>query len=319
MLFEYAQQRGVNLIAADIGGDTTDIYSVYNGVFNRSLNAGIGLTYGISNIVKESGIEKVLRWLPTMMDERSVRNIIWNMMIKPSQNLTNEEKEVQSAVAREAIRLGIEAHKVIASRLKGVVTGRTLSDMFEQALEPTLLNMMRTHVVLGKGDAFTGNTLENSMMILLDSLQPEGVTELYLDSMNLASPLGNLLAQDRQTAMELYNINALRFIGTCIAPSGSLDINQDAFRMEFTNQYGSKTSHTFKFGELTAIPIKEKSEIDANFIPYKLDLGSGRGKVVKKSIKSGKLGLIIDTRGRPLKKYRQPVKLLPFETLGREY
>ncbi|MCJ7732295.1 glutamate mutase L, partial [Candidatus Bathyarchaeota archaeon] len=167
MLYEYAQQTGVNLIAADIGGDTTDIYSVYNGVFNRSLNAGIGLTYGISNIVKEAGIDKVLRWLPSMMDERTVRNIIGNMMVKPHQDLSSEEKQIQSAIAREAIRMGVDNHKVIASRLKGVVLDRNLSDMFDQALEPTLINMMRTQLVIGKGDAFQSQTVEESLMILL--------------------------------------------------------------------------------------------------------------------------------------------------------
>ena len=64
--------------------------------------------------------------------------------------------------------------------------------------------------------------------------------------------------------------------------------------------------------------LKEKSTIDVNFTPYKLDLGSGRGKLVKKEIRAGKLGFIVDTRGRPMEKHRQPVKLLPFEVLGRE-
>jgi len=317
MLYEYALQNGVNLIAADIGGDTTDIYSVYNGVFNRSLNAGIGLTYGISNIVKEAGIDKVLRWLPAMMDERSVRNIIGNMMIKPPQNLSSEEQQIQAAVAREAIRLGVEGHKVIASRLKGVITERTLSDMFDQALEPTLLNMMKTQVVVGKGDAFSDQTMENSLMILMDAVQPEGITDLYLDPDNMAAPLGNMLDHDKETSLDLYPKHGLQFIGTSIAPSGILTDSQEALRMEFTNLQEVKVSHSFSYGELTMIPLKDMDSIELNLIPNRLDLGSGRGKVVKKVVRAGKLGLIVDTRGRPMEKSRQPIKLLPIEALGR--
>jgi len=317
MLYEYALQNGVNLIAADIGGDTTDIYSVYNGVFNRSLNAGIGLTYGISNIVKEAGIDKVLRWLPAMMDERSVRNIIGNMMIKPPQNLSSEEQQIQAAVAREAIRLGVEGHKVIASRLKGVITERTLSDMFDQALEPTLLNMMKTQVVVGKGDAFSDQTMENSLMILMDAVQPEGITDLYLDPDNMAAPLGNMLDHDKETSLDLYPKHGLQFIGTSIAPSGILTDSQEALRMEFTNLQEVKVSHSFSYGELTLIPLKDMDSIELNLIPNRLDLGSGRGKVVKKVVRAGKLGLIVDTRGRPMEKSRQPIKLLPIEALGR--
>ena len=315
VLYEYAQRNGVNLLAADIGGDTTDIYSVYDGIFNRSLNAGIGLTYGICNIVKEAGIDKVLRWLPAIMEERSVRNTIGNMMIKPQQGLSSEEKQIQAAVAREAIRLGVENHKVIASRLKGVLISRTLSDMFEQALEPTLINMLKTPVVLGKGDAFRSQTVEDSMMILMDSLQPEGISELYLDPENMAAPLGNLVDHNKKTALDLFMSDGLRFIGTCIAPKGALKDGQTALRLEFTDPIGEKAVHSFSSGELSVIPTREA--VDISLTPFKSDLGAGRGKTVKQRVRAGMLGLIVDTRGRPMTKYRQPVKILPFEDLGR--
>lgn len=314
MLFEYAQQQGVNLLAVDVGGDTTDVYSVYNGVFNRSLNAGIGLTYGIGNIVKEAGIDNVLRWLPSSFEERDVRNIIGNMMIKPHEKITSEERRIQAAIAREAIKLGVNGHKAIAQRLKGVVTERTLSDMFEQALEPTLLNMMKTQLVVGKGDAFKNQTIEDSTMILLDSLQPEGVTELYLDPENMAAPLGNLVDHDRLTALDLYG-DSLEFIGTCIAPRGELKTEKDALRIDFED---ADVSHVFKYGELTVVPMKSTEIGEAQIVPYRLDVGAGRGKTIKRNIRAGKLGLIVDTRGRPMTRYRQTVKLLPFEALGRK-
>ena len=314
MLYEYAQQQGVNLLAVDIGGDTTDVYSVYNGVFNRSLNAGIGLTYGIGNIVKEAGIDNVLRWLSSSFEERNVRNIIGNMMIKPHEKITSEERRIQAAIAREAIKLGVTGHKAIAQRLKGVVTERTLSDMFEQALEPTLLNMMKTQLVVGKGDAFKNQTIEDSTMILLDALQPEGVTELYLDPENMAAPLGNLVDHDRLTALGLYG-DSLEFIGTCIAPRGELKTEKDALRIDFED---ADVSHVFKYGELTVVPIKSTEIVEAQIVPYRLDVGAGRGKLIKRNIRAGKLGLIVDTRGRPMTRYRQTVKLLPFEAIGRE-
>ncbi|MCB2173386.1 glutamate mutase L [archaeon] len=314
MLYEYAQQQGVNLLAVDIGGDTTDVYSVYNGVFNRSLNAGIGLTYGIGNIVKEAGIDNVLRWLPSSFEERNVRNIIGNMMIKPHEKITSEERRIQAAIAREAIKLGVNGHKAIAQRLKGVVTERTLSDMFEQALEPTLLNMMKTQLVVGKGDAFKNQTIEDSTMILLDSLQPEGVTELYLDPENMAAPLGSLVDHDRLTALDLYG-DSLEFIGTCIAPRVELKTEKDALRIDFVD---ADVSHVFKYGELTVVPMKSTEIVEAQIVPYRLDVGAGRGKPIKRNIRAGKLGLIVDTRGRPMTRYRQTVKLLPFEAIGRE-
>lgn len=317
LLYEYAVKEDINLIAADIGGDTVDIYSVYDGVFNRSLNAGIGLTYGISKIVKETGIENVLRWLSPLKEERRVRNIIGNMMIRPYKELSIEEKEIQSAVVREAIRLGMEKHKEVASRLKGVITERTLSDMFDQALEPTLINMMKTHVIIGKGEVFKTQTIEESTRIILDSMQPIGLSELYLDSENMAAPLGNLLSQDRKTALKLYTENGLRFMGTCIAPSGLLKEEKECLKIEF-NLNGVKKTHLFSYGELNILPLEEGREIDLLLVPMRMDMGKGIGRSINKEVKTGELGLIIDTRGRPMERYKQFVKLLSLDEMRRE-
>ncbi|MCW4049000.1 MAG: glutamate mutase L [Candidatus Bathyarchaeota archaeon] len=316
MLYAYAQTRGVNLIGVDIGGETTDVYSVYNNVFNRSLNADIGLTYGISNISKEAGIENILRWLPPGMDERTVRNIIGNMMIKHSDTLMVEEKTVQRAVAREAVRLGIELHKGIASRLKGVVTDRTLSDMFSQALEKTLINMMKTHVIVGKGDVFREQSAEESAMILIDSLQPMGFTELYIDKTSMMAPLGNLLTHNKEAALSLFTDSCLMSLGTCISPKGQLKEGEDALTVGFRKSDGSTIEWTLKYGEVKILPFRDMEQVELFLNPNKMNLGAGKGKVMTRTVMGGELGVIIDARGRPLEKYRKSVTLMEVDALG---
>jgi hypothetical protein len=127
----------------------------------------------------------------------------------------------------------------------------------------------------------------------------------------MAAPLGNLVDHNRKTALELY-ADSLQFVGTCIAPKGELKEGQEALRINI-----NETSHVFNYGELTVIPMKSES-LEVELVPLRLDLGAGRGKVIKRIIRAGKLGLIIDTRGRPMARYRQSVKLLPFEALGRD-
>src|SRR5678816_2783744 len=56
-----ARRDGINLIGVDIGGATTDVFSVFNGVFNRTVSANLGMSYSISNVVAEAGIANVLR------------------------------------------------------------------------------------------------------------------------------------------------------------------------------------------------------------------------------------------------------------------
>src|SRR5437867_5674845 len=59
-----AKRDGIAVIGVDIGGATTDVFSVFQGVFNRTVSANLGMSYSVSNVMAESGIENILRWVP---------------------------------------------------------------------------------------------------------------------------------------------------------------------------------------------------------------------------------------------------------------
>lgn len=309
ILYSYAQSEGVNLIAVDVGGDTTDVYSVFDCVFNRSLNADIGLTYGLSNILKTSGVDKVLSWLGNI-DERTVRNIIANMMIKHPEHLDSTQIEVQAVLAREAIYLGLMKHRNIASRLKGTQINRTLSDMFDQVLDNTRIDLKKTDLIIGKGQVFSQQTIEDSALILIDSIQPEGFTELAIDVNGYSSHIGNLLEHEEVDALNLYKSSCLNVISTCVAPVGSSKPGSDALTV--TLETGLREELTVPYGELNILPLRG-IEVEASFTPIRLDLGKGKGKTVSRKLQGGSLGIIIDTRGRPVKRQRKPAGLLSLE------
>ncbi len=308
MLYAYAQDNGINIIGVDVGGDTTDVYSVFDSVFNRSLNADIGLSYGLTNILKTTGIKNILRWL-SGSEEKQVRNIIGNLMINHQEHFNSKQLSTQSALAREAISLGIEKHKGIASRLKGSLLDRTLSDMFEQEIVNTRINMMKTDVILGKGDVFKHQSDEESALILIDSLQPEGITELALDKSSLAAPLGNLLDHNKEASLSLFK-ESISLLGTCIAPVGNARPGENV--LQITLETGAKEEYMIKQGELNILPIRDK-EVKLNLLPIRSDLGRGRNKTITRTVRGGCLGLIIDTRDRPISGRGKPLGLLPYE------
>ncbi|HEV3301230.1 MAG TPA: glutamate mutase L, partial [Planctomycetaceae bacterium] len=45
-----ARQEGINAVGVDIGGATTDVFSVFSGNFNRTVSANLGMSYSISNV-----------------------------------------------------------------------------------------------------------------------------------------------------------------------------------------------------------------------------------------------------------------------------
>jgi uncharacterized protein (TIGR01319 family) len=302
ILYAYAQERKMNMLAFDVGGATTDVYSVYNGVFNRSLNADIGMTYGISNIMKEAGVENLMRWMPEGLGEKEVRNIVGNIMALQPSTLTGEEAMVVQAAAREAIRLGLELHRNYVTRLKGVGIERTIADLFDQFIEASLLDLMKTHAVIGRGGIFTDEqTNRNAALLLLDAVQPEGITEIMVDRSSVLPHLGILADLNSEAALQILTEECLHRLGTCVAASGRAAEGAEAMSLRLTRADGSVVEETAAFGELKAIPLSADETARLEVMPAKrLDVGRGKGKELAVEVTGGEYGIIVDARGRPM-------------------
>ncbi|MCP4710201.1 MAG: methylaspartate mutase, partial [Planctomycetes bacterium] len=180
-----AKEENINIVGVDIGGATTDIFSVFDEIFNRSVSANLGMSYSISNVFAEAGIENIMRWVPFELDEPDLRNRIKNKMIRPTtipQSLA--ELMIEHAVAREALRLAFEQHKSLAVGLKGIQQDRTISDTFEQSMTgETLINLMDLDLIVGSGGVLShAPRRTQSAQMMIDAFLPEGITQLAVDS-----------------------------------------------------------------------------------------------------------------------------------------
>ncbi|MDP2961099.1 MAG: glutamate mutase L, partial [candidate division Zixibacteria bacterium] len=45
-----ADEEGIEVVGVDIGGATTDIFSVFQTIFNRTVSANLGMSYSVSNV-----------------------------------------------------------------------------------------------------------------------------------------------------------------------------------------------------------------------------------------------------------------------------
>jgi len=135
-----AKRDRLAVVGVDIGGATTDVFSVFRvpdsdeTVFNRTVSANLGMSYSVSNVMAEAGIDNILRWVPFAVDEVELRNRIKNKMIRPTTiPQTLDDLVIEQAICREALRLSFEQHKALAVGLKGKQTARDISDVIEQS------------------------------------------------------------------------------------------------------------------------------------------------------------------------------------------
>ena len=295
-----AETENIEVVGVDIGGATTDIFSVFQGQFNRTVSANLGMSYSICNVLAESGFNNVARWVPFDMDEANLTNRIGNKMIRPTtvpQSL--EALIIEQAIAREALRLSFEQHKEFAVHLKGVQTERTISDAFEQTSSgETLVNLMKLDMLVGSGGVLShAPRRHQAARMLIDAFLPEGITQLAVDSIFMMPQLGILSTIHPKAAVEVFEKDCLIRLGTCVAPVGKTKPDQRVLQYEI-NLSNERIGGELMAGELKLIPAPFEP-IRIKLTPDKgLDIGAGKNEILETEIYGGVVGIILDGRGR---------------------
>lgn len=300
-----ARKEKIAVIGVDIGGATTDVFSVFQEIFNRTVSANLGMSYSISNVLAESGIENIMRWLPVEIDERDLRNRIRNKMIRPTTiPHTLEDLKIEQAIAREALRLAFEQHKSMAVGLKGIQQERTISDAFSQTMTgETLIDLMGLNLIIGSGGILSHAPRRNqAALMLIDAFLPEGITRLAVDSIFMMPHLGVLSTVHEKSATEVFNKDCLIPLGTCIAPVGEAKEGAKVLKLAVDRGNGKTEEHQVTYGELKLLPLGIDEKAKVTLHPEKqFDVGDGRGKSIEATIGGGIVGAVLDCRGRPFR------------------
>ncbi len=298
-----AENQGINVVGVDIGGATTDVFSVFDGTFNRTVSANLGMSYSISNVCSEATMPNILRWVHLDMDERELRNRVKNKMIRPTTIPQTQEALIfEQAVAREALRLAYKQHKEFATTLKGVQQQRTVGDTFSQESGgQTIVDNMKLNLLVASGGVLShAPQMHQTAMMLIDAFQPEGITTLAKDSIFMMPHLGVAAQVHPKAAMEVFDRDCLIYLGSVIAPAGHGKMDKPCFSYEIKGETLNESGEIV-FGEVKLLPLGIDETASVSLEPAKtFDLGNGAGKKITGEVKGGTVGLILDGRGRPL-------------------
>jgi len=298
-----AKRRSQNIMSVDIGGATTDVFSVFQGIFNRSVSANLGMSYSAANVLEEAGHEKVLRWLPRSLSQGELEDKIMNKMIRPTViPQTLEDLLLEQSLAREALRLSLDQHRELAVGLKGIQQNRTIGDTFLQSRTgATLVDMMSLDLLIASGGCLSHAPRRNqAMSMILDSFQLEGITQVAVDSVFMMPHLGVLASLDREIALQVMEQDCLIPLGTVVSPRGRFRGNGWVLRVAFEGE-GAPSPVEVCFGEIVLVPLAPGRSVRAEIRPRSpLDLGEGKGRPLRRVLTGGQVGLVLDGRGRPL-------------------
>lgn len=260
-----------NVMAVDIGGATTDMFSNILNEYFRTVSANYGMSYSISNVLKDAGLENVQRWLPSQIDEKYLFNYVGNKMLYPTYNPTDDKQiAIEQAVAREAIRMSKKQHlkmnfntkqlgfldKIKASR--NDLEKITEAFYLDRELEKRKFHMHDIDILIGAGGVISHTTnQQQALSMIYHGFQPEGITEIWKDRDFITPHLGKLSSIDQKTAVEILENECFEKVGVAIRPVGKKwKANQKVMTIDWKNE-----KLEIKSGELRYFANTEKNEL----------------------------------------------------------
>jgi uncharacterized protein (TIGR01319 family) len=305
MVLSAAKRWSMQILAVDIGGATTDVFSVFRGeenedIFNRTVSANLGMSYSVANVLLEAGEDNIRRWLPFEISAGEMRDRLRNKMIRPTSiPYLLDDLILEQAVCREALRLALIHHKRLATGLKGGRTAVGIGELFKARRGYDLVDMMQLDLIIGSGGVLShAPDRRSTAFMLLDAYEPEGITRLAVDSIFMMPHLGVFSTVHPEAAAEIFARDCLVDLGTVIAPVGRVRVGEPILTLELDDGRSLRASG----GELYILELESDREVGAKIIPESrhIDIGSGAGVSYEGTLKGGFAGIIIDTRGRPI-------------------
>ena len=108
----YSRRKNKKIFAFDMGGATTDCYSIAEDVTKRSVAANLGMTYSLPHVIKQCGIKKIMSILGKKCSEKEVLNFIGNRYIRPvTVSETEHELKIEEAIAKNIIAEAFSMHQ----------------------------------------------------------------------------------------------------------------------------------------------------------------------------------------------------------------
>jgi uncharacterized protein (TIGR01319 family) len=302
----YATQTGQNVLCVDIGGATTDVFSVFvdkAGVhaFNRTVSANLGMSYSVANVLVEAGVAHIARWLPFEISETELRDRLRNKMIRPTSiPQTLEDLWLEQAVCREALRLSLDHHRSLAIGLEAK-REKGIADVFKQSSERyELVDLMKLDVAIGSGGVLShAPSRMQAALMLVEGFGLQGITQLAVDSIFMMPHLGVLASVHPQAAREVFENDCLIYLGPSVVPVYPVKRQvQGALATVFLDEkeIGSVTT-----GAVTQLPTPSTGKGVIRVVPSHgfVDVGAGPGKTFEREVNLGECGVVCDGRNRP--------------------
>ncbi len=284
----HVTKKGV--LGIDVGASATTVAAAFCSDLSLNVFPQLGLGSGLAEVHDPAMLKEILSWLTVEYSEITLRDYLYNKSLHPaSVPATEEEMAVEQAIARYVLRQAIR----MATRYFPAQASAP-----DERLLPWFEPIVATGSVLTQAPS-----LAQSALMLLDGLQPNGVTTLMLDQNQIVSALGAAAVLNPLLVVQTLDSNSFLHLGTVVAPVGNANPGSPVLRLKMSYESGHEASLEVKQGTLEVLPLPAGQMARLQLQPlHRFDVGMGApGRGGGLRVMGGAMGVIIDARGRPLK------------------
>ena len=293
-----SQMNGTSrgILGVDIGTTAAVIAAGFNGKLTLGVYPQYGLGDSLPALLHHTQLDDILRWLYLDISPSVVRDYLYQVSLCPGTvPVTKEDHAIGYAISRQALYLAMQAAKrnfpPEASLLR-----RDLLPLFEP-------------ILAGGGVLGDAPTPGQSLLLLLDALQPVGITSIILDQNNLLPLLGAAAEYNQLLPVQVLESGAFMSLGTIVSVISSAPHGTPVLRARLTYADGNDVRAEVKFGGLEIMPLGIGQTARLTLQPmHRSDIGNGPGRNATLQVVGGVLGVVIDARGRPLVLPEDPVR-----------
>ncbi len=275
---------GAGVLCVDVGSSTVTICATIRRQPFVSIRPDLGLGHSAVSAVDQIGAKNVARWLTYAASEVEVLDYAWNKTLHPATvPQSAAELEMEYALTRELIRSALDTARE--------AWGRSERGGYLPALRP----------IIGAGAALSQVVDPGvSALLLLDALQPVGVTELKLDPYGVIAALGGIAYLEPRALVQVLEAGGLLDLGTAICPTGHAT-GANAMTVTVKYESGRTVQRTIARDSLRTIelPSGQKATVTVK-LERGLSLNGRRNRNQTFTVEGGAAGIVFDGRGRPL-------------------
>jgi hypothetical protein len=282
----YSADKGI--LSIDLGASAAVVSAGFKNKFTLGVYPQFGVGENLAGLLNYTTLADILRWSPLEISEGVLRDYLYQKALYPATiAATKEDLALSQAVTRQALYLSMQsAGRDFPRNALRIKT--TLAPLFEP-------------IIAGGGALSDASRPGQCLLLLLDSIQPVGLTTVILDQNNLLPLLGAAAAKNNIMPVQVIDSGAFLSIGTVVAPVISVKYGVPILRATLTYENGSETRLELKCGALEVLPLRggETGKLTIQCL-HGADVGFGPGRGGTLSVTGGALGVIFDGRGRPL-------------------